>query len=511
MFEQLTQKDLEQIAARGISEIKMRTQFENFEKGFPFANIYDAATVGCGIMKPTQYEIDTCLKIFEDSKDNYSILKFVPSSGAASRMFKDLVKFSQAGNEHINDFPEIKQCLDSIGKFAFYSKLKSKMRKAGLDEPETHIVHGDYKTVADYILEEKGLGYQSKPKAMLLFHRYANEERTPFEEHLVEGATYATDINKVVHLHFTISSEHRKMFEEKIKKVVPKYEERYGVTYDITLSEQKPKTDMVAIDQATGRLVRNPDGSLLFRPGGHGALIENLNDCNEDIIFIKNIDNVTVDRLKDDTYTYKKFLAGLLINLKTETAAALEALDSLSIDTFRLAQIEAYAASMLQIKVDVRYFALSLREKVAFWHQKLNRPIRVCGMVRNDGEPGGGPYWVKNSKGEITLQIIESSQIDFGNRFQVELVQKSSHFNPVDLVCSVKNFRGNKFNLKNYIDPQTGFISSKSQNGIDMKIQERPGLWNGAMSNWITVFVEVPAGTFTPVKTLVDLLRPEHQ
>lgn len=511
MFEQLTPKDLEQIAERGISEIKMRTQFENFEKGFPFADIYDAATVGNGIMKPTQYEIDTCLKIFDETKDNYTILKFVPSSGAASRMFKDLVKFSIAGNEHIDEFPEIKRSLDNIVKFAFYEKLKSKMRKAGLAEPGTLVVQGDYKTVADYILGETGLGYQNRPKAMLAFHRYGEEARTPFEEHLVEGATYATDINKVVHLHFTISKEHRKMFEEKIKMVVPKYEERYGVKYDITLSEQKPKTDMVAIDKATGKLVRNPDGSLLFRPGGHGSLIENLNDCTEDIIFIKNIDNVTVDRLKDDTYTYKKFLAGLLINLKTETAAALEALDSLSVDTYRLAQIEAFAASMLQIKVGVTYFALSLREKVAFWHQKLNRPIRVCGMVRNDGEPGGGPYWVKDSKGETSLQIIESSQIDFGNRFQVELVQKSSHFNPVDLVCSVKNYRGNKFNLNNYIDRQTGFISSKSQNGIDMKIQERPGLWNGAMANWITVFVEVPPSTFTPVKTLVDLLRPEHQ
>ncbi|MBQ1652118.1 MAG: DUF4301 family protein, partial [Paludibacteraceae bacterium] len=294
-------------------------------------------------------------------------------------------------------------------------------------------------------------------------------------------------------------------------EVVPKYEAEYGVKYDITLSEQKPKTDMLAINMADGKLVRNADGSLLFRPGGHGALIENLNDCTEDIIFIKNIDNVTVDRLKDDTYTYKKFLAGLLMILIEQTNKALEDLDSLSINNARLAQIEAYASSLLQIKVNLSYFALSTREKVAFWHQKLNRPIRVCGMVRNEGEPGGGPYWVKDKHGETSLQIIESSQIDFNNKFQVELVQKSSHFNPVDLVCSVKNYKGNKFNLKNYIDPLTGFISSKSQNGIDMKIQELPGLWNGSMANWITVFVEVPPSTFTPVKTLVDLLRPEHQ
>ncbi|MBQ2065808.1 MAG: DUF4301 family protein [Paludibacteraceae bacterium] len=509
-FDELTQKDLEQIEARGISQSKIRTQLENFEKGFPFANIYNAATVGNGIVKPTEFEINNCISDFERLKDRYKILKFVPSSGAASRMFKELVKFSLGNGDDLDKYPDIKKCLQNIDKFAFYEKLKSKLRKNGLSM-ESLIAGGDYKTIAEYILSEKGLNYQKKPKAMLEFHKYENDSRTPFEEHLVEGARYATDSNGVVHLHYTISTEHREMFNKKIMEVVPKYEAEYGVKYDITLSEQKPKTDMLAINMADGKLVRNADGSLLFRPGGHGALIENLNDCTEDIIFIKNIDNVTVDRLKDDTYTYKKFLAGLLMILIEQTNKALEDLDSLSINNARLAQIEAYASSLLQIKVNLSYFALSTREKVAFWHQKLNRPIRVCGMVRNEGEPGGGPYWVKDKHGETSLQIIESSQIDFNNKFQVELVQKSSHFNPVDLVCSVKNYKGNKFNLKNYIDPLTGFISSKSQNGIDMKIQELPGLWNGSMANWITVFVEVPPSTFTPVKTLVDLLRPEHQ
>lgn len=510
MFKHLTIQDLKQIAERKISEIQIRTQLENFEKGFPFAYIVNAARAGRGIMVPTQYEIDTCLNIFEQQKDLYSILKFVPSSGAASRMFKDLVKFSMGSNDDIDKYPEIKRCFDNLDKFAFYATMHSKMREQGISLSSL-MSQKDYVAIAKFILLDSGLGYQSKPKAMLEFHKYANETRTPFEEHLVEGAAYATDINKEVHLHFTISSEHRALFEEKIKEVVPKYEERYGVKYNITLSEQKAKTDMLAIDSASGNLVRNSLGNLLFRPGGHGALIENLNDCQEDIIFIKNIDNVTVDRLKDDTYTYKKFLAGLLINLKQKTDTALQDLDHLSISPMRLAQIEAYATSMLQIKFEYKYYSLSTREKVAYLQQKLNRPIRVCGMVKNEGEPGGGPYWVKNSAGEISLQIIESSQIDFGNRFQVELIGKSSHFNPVDIVCSVKNYRGNKFNLKNYVDPKTGFISTKSQNGIDMKIQELPGLWNGAMANWITVFVEVPPTTFTPVKTIADLLRPEHQ
>lgn len=509
-FKELTQKDLDQIEARGISVSKIKIQLENFEKGFPFANIYNAATVGDGIVKPTDFEIQTCIDNFEKMKDKYKILKFVPSSGAASRMFKELVKFSLGNGDDIDKYPDIKKSLQNIEKFAFADKLKSKLRKYGLNL-ETLTTNQDYKTIAEFILLDKGLDYQKKPKAMLEFHKYDEDSRTPFEEHLVEGAVYATDTNKVVHLHYTISSEHRDMFNKKILEVVPKYEEKYGVKYDITLSEQKPKTDMLAINMADGKLVRNSDGSLLFRPGGHGALIENLNDCTEDIIFIKNIDNVTVDRLKGDTYTYKKFIAGLLMMLVEQTNKALEDLDSLSINNARLAQIEAFASTMLQIKTKLTYFALSPREKVAFWHQKLNRPIRVCGMVRNEGEPGGGPYWVKNSIGETSLQIIESSQIDFNNQFQRELVQKSSHFNPVDLVCSVKNYKGNKFNLKKYIDPQTGFISSKSQNGIDMKIQELPGLWNGSMANWITVFVEVPPTTFTPVKTLVDLLRPEHQ
>lgn len=510
MFEQLTQRDLEQIAARGISEAQIKTQLENFEKGFPFANIYDAATVGNGIMRPTQYEMDICLDTFEKMKDKYSILKFVPSSGAASRMFKELVKFALGNGDDLDKYPEIKESLTNLNKFAFYEKLRSKLKKNGYNL-EDLISAGDYKTIAEFILGEKGLNYQKKPKAMLEFHKYDDCTRTPFEEHLVEGAMYATDINKVVHLHFTISTEHREMFKKKINEAVPKYEAQFGVKYDITLSEQKPKTDMLAINKADGKLVRNADGSLLFRPGGHGALIENLNDCTEDIIFIKNIDNVTVDRLKDTTYTYKKLLGGIIINLMEHTYKALEDLDSLSINDARLSQIEAYASTALQIRTDLKYFALSTREKVAFWHQKLNRPIRVCGMVRNEGEPGGGPYWVKDKHGERSLQIIESSQIDFGNKFQVELVKKSSHFNPVDIVCSVKNYKGNKFNLKNYIDPLTGFISSKSQNGIDMKIQELPGLWNGSMANWITVFVEVPPETFTPVKTIVDLLRPQHQ
>ncbi|MCQ2335557.1 MAG: DUF4301 family protein [Paludibacteraceae bacterium] len=510
MFEQLTPNDLELIEGKGISETKIRTQLDNFEKGFPFADIDNAATVGNGIMRFSDYELESCIKIFDTFKDNHTLLKFVPASGAASRMFKDLVKFALGDGTNLDKFPDIKECMLNIRKFAMFSKLQSKMRKEGVSLEEC-IKSGNYKTIAEFILDDKGLGYQKKPKAMLLFHNYDDAPRTPFEEHLVEGAMYAADIKNVVHLHFTISTEHRALFEKKIFEVVPKYEEKFGVKYDITLSEQKPKTDMLAINKADGKLVRNADGTLLFRPGGHGSLIENLNDCNEDIIFIKNIDNVTTDSQRDTTYTYKKALAGLLFMLKNRIDSALKALDNLSVTVSDVAKIEAFACNELKIKVGMTYFGWTLRQKIAFWQRKLNRPIRVCGMVKNSGEPGGGPYWVKNSKGESSLQIIESSQIDFNNRFQVELVQRSSHFNPVDLVCSVYNYRGNKFNLKNYIDPQTGFISDKSQNGIDMKIQERPGLWNGAMADWITIFVEVPPETFTPVKTLVDLLRPEHR
>lgn len=507
----LSGKDLKQLADKGITETQFQTQIENFEKGFPFANLAGAATVGDGIVHFTEVEAQEYATLFDQQKDNFSMTKFVPASGAASRMFKDLIDFEQkydASDKKIG-FAHMLRCMENVSLFAFAEELEKVLQKDDYDLKRL-VYEKNYSQIARYILSEQGLDYQHKPKAMLLFHRYANEVRTAFEEHLVEAAAYATNVDKTVRMHFTISPEHKSMFVEKMQQVVPKWEERLGVRYIIDFTEQMSKTDMVALDKK-GCVVRNADGSILFRPGGHGALIENLNALESDLIFIKNIDNVTTDSLRPTTYLYKKALAGYLLHIQQAVYECLHHLESLSVNEASLSQIEGFAAKMLNIRFSMTYFSRSMRERVSYLARKLNRPIRVCGMVKNEGEPGGGPYWVRNQHGHKSLQIIESSQIDFNNRFQVDMVKESSHFNPVDLICAVRNYKGNKFNLKNYIDKNTGFISKKKQNGIDMTIQELPGLWNGAMADWNTIFVEVPIETFTPVKTIEDLLRKEHQ
>ena len=507
----LSKKDLAQLSKKGITEIELENQLENFQKGFPYMNLAGAATVGDGIVKLSEVDAEEYAAYFEENSKELSMIKFVPASGAASRMFKDLIDIETKydASESKKGFSKIVKSLEKIEKFAFYKELESALAKDNLDI-NTLISEKKFSTIASYILKTPGLGYQSKPKAMLLFHKYKEGSRTAFEEHLVEGAKYAKMLDNTVHLHFTISPEHRELFENKIKEVVPTFEEVLGVKYDIKFSEQMGKTDMVALDK-NGELVRNADGTILFRPGGHGALIENLNALEADLIFIKNIDNVTTDALRGTTYLYKKALAGYLLYIQNKVFEYLRALESLSVNEMVLSEIEGFAAKMLNVRFSMTHFSRSTRERINYVVRKLNRPIRVCGMVRNEGEPGGGPYWVRNEFGHKNLQIIEASQIDFENPFQVEMVQKSSHFNPVDIVCGVKTYKRNKFNLKNYVDKKTGFISQKKQNGIDMTIQELPGLWNGSMSDWNTIFIEVPIETFTPVKTLDDLLRREHQ
>lgn len=507
----LSKKDLEQLSKKGITDIEFENQLNNFQKGFPYINLAGAATVGDGIVHLSDSDVQECASFFEKKSNELSMIKFVPASGAASRMFKDIIDLESQYDESENKeaFSKTVKTIENVEKFAFCDELEKALKKDGFNL-KTLINENKFSVIASYILKDKGLGYQSKPKAMLLFHKYKEEARTAFEEHLVEGVEYAKMDDKTVHLHFTISPEHRSLFENKIKEVISKYEERYDVKFDIQFSEQMSKTDMVALDKK-GELIRNEDGSILFRPGGHGALIENLNALEADLIFIKNIDNVTTDALRGTTYLYKKALAGYLLHIQTYVHRYLRELEALAVNDITLSQIEGFAAKILNIRFSMTYFSRSLRERISYISRKLNRPIRVCGMVRNEGEPGGGPYWVRNEHGHKNLQIIEASQIDFQNPFQVEMVQKSSHFNPVDLICAVKNYKGNKFNLKNYIDKNTGFISQKKQNGIDMTIQELPGLWNGSMADWNTIFIEVPVETFTPVKTMADLLRKEHQ
>jgi len=358
-------------------------------------------------------------------------------------------------------------------------------------------------------LHEKGLNYGSLPKGLLKFHSYPTEVRTPMQEHLVEGALYAASASGIVNIHFTVSKEHRTLFENHLKESIPLFEKKYHVTYNVTFSEQKPYTDTVATDKNNDPF-RDKNGELVFRPGGHGALIENLNDLNGDIIFIKNIDNVVPDSLKESTITYKKVIAGMLVNLQKQCFGYLNELENESISKAKL----AIMAKFCEVRLNNHHpdlTSLSEIELRKYLFTKLNRPIRVCGMVKNVGEPGGGPFLTVNADGTVSPQILESSQIDMTSQVDKAMMMNSTHFNPVDLVCGVKDYLGRKFDLIQHVDKKTGFISLKSKNGKELKALELPGLWNGAMSDWNTIFVEVPIDTFNPVKTVNDLIRPQHQ
>lgn len=401
-----------------------------------------------------------------------------------------------------------KKFFANIKNFAFYADLNSacvKNNNKGIDEL---ISEGNYKAVVSNLLESAGLNYGSLPKGLLKFHKYEDGVRTPLEEHLVEGALYAAGKSGEVNVHFTVSTEHRELFAKLVDEKVAQYAEKYGIKYNISFSEQKPSTDTIAADMDNKPFRDN--GKLLFRPGGHGALIENLNDLDADIVFIKNIDNVVPDRLKADTVTYKKLLAGVLVTLQKQAFEYLQLLDSGHYRHDELENIIRFVQQQLHCrKDDIK--DMEDADLVIYLRKKLNRPMRVCGMVKNVGEPGGGPFLAYNPDGTVSLQILESSQIDMSDPEKKAMFEKGTHFNPVDLVCAIRDYKGNKFNLLNYVDKATGFISYKSKGGKELKALELPGLWNGSMSDWSTVFVEVPLSTFNPVKTVNDLLREQHQ
>ena len=505
----LSQEDLKQIAAKGITAAQVEKQLGQFKQGFPFLKLEAAASIGCGIEAPSSDELVKYVDAWNDYKatGDKKIVKFVPASGAASRMFKDMFAFLNGDHDQPStDFE--KKYFENIDKFAFYNELNDTCVKNEGKDIKTLISEGNYKAVAANMLESKGLNYGQLPKGLLLFHKYPEAPRTPLEEHLVEGALYAASAGEA-HIHFTVSSEHRELFKAKVEGKCAAYSEKYGIKYDVTFSEQKPSTDTIAANPDNTPF-RNDDGTLLFRPGGHGALIENLNDIDADIVFIKNIDNVVPDRLKDDTVTYKQLLAGMLVTLQKKAFGYLNLLDSGEYTHEQLEEIIRFVQRDLCCrKSDIKQ--LEDAELVIYLRKKLNRPMRVCGVVKNVGEPGGGPFLTYNQDGTVSLQILESSQIDKSNEEYMRMFTEGTHFNPVDLVCAIKDYKGNAFNLPDYVDPKTGFISSKSKNGRELKALELPGLWNGAMSDWNTVFVEVPLTTFNPVKTVNDLLRDQHQ
>ena len=504
-------EDLDYIEGRGSDLAVVKEQVANFEKGFPYTEVIEAATVGNGIIQLNAEQVsDFTGFLSQKCEEGISLLKFVPASGAASRMFKSLFTAKERlengeNEETVLHDKEVKAFFSDLKKFAFYTELeKLAGEKAGqLTALET----------LNLLLSEEGMNYANLPKGLLLFHQNGEKLRTPFEEHCVEGASYAKDHSGNVRIHFTVSPEHQEAFNAHLQDVRSYYEEKLGVTFDISFSQQKPSTDTIAVD-LQNKPFRNADGSLLFRPAGHGALLDNLNELNADIIFIKNIDNVVPDHRKAETIIYKKALAGLLLSYQKKIFSYQEILDRwnyTALDSKFFAEAANFLENVLNVKPPSNQYYSEKEELYHYLKQKFNRPIRVCGMVKNEGEPGGGPFWARNSDQSVSLQVVESSQVDMANEQQKSIVQHATYFNPVDLVCGTKNYKGIPFDLLKNRDPKTGFISYKSKDGKELKAQELPGLWNGAMADWNTLFVEVPIATFNPVKTVNDLLRKEHQ
>ncbi len=478
----LSETQKQQIEARGISVDTFQAQLENFKTGFPFLTIEAAATPAKGIKVLSSEEQAKYISVAEGYKGN--VCKFVPASGAATRMFKDLFEAADAlkAGEKLKEGSPAAKFVENITSFPFF----------------------DAKAILNLTLFDKAWNYGAMPKGLIQFHKYENENRTPFEEHLVEGALYAKDANGDVRMVVTVSVEHQKGFEELYAQVKEKYEKRFGCKYHVTFTNQSPATDIVAVDMENNPFTKD-DGSLLFRPGGHGALLTNLNDIDADVLVIKNIDNVVKESLLDETIRWKKILVGKATELQEKVFGYLKQLDEKGADA-PLAEIKAFMEEEFCVAVP----QMPEAELVAVLKAKLDRPVRVCGMVKNEGEPGGGPYVIKDEDGTTSLQILEAAQIDKKNPQAVNAMQGATHFNPVDLVCAVKNYKGEKYDLLKHTDPKTGFISEKSFQGRPLKAQELPGLWNGAMSDWNTQFVETPLITFNPVKTVLDLLREQH-
>jgi hypothetical protein len=510
-------RDLKQIEEMGLTPEKVLSQIESFRKGFPYARLNRPCTVGDGIHVLSKTDLNRYADIYSEAALLGRAMKFVPASGAASRMFKALLAVNslyeritdkEISREKDSDHRAVQELVRSLRTFAFHEDLRSAMAQSNLDL-EALLEKGDYKPILDSLLTAKGLDLANVPKGLIKFHSYPGHTRTAFEEHLVEGAAYTQDRNGRVRIHFTVSPEHETSVRRHIESTRALYE-KGGVFFSVEFSSQKPSTDTIAVDM-DNHPFRDRDGALVFRPGGHGSLLENLCDLSGDVLFIKNIDNVLPDRIKAETVTYKKALGGLLIELQKKIFAYVEKLVNGEVGRTLLTEMIGFMKDRLFIMIPDRVERHSREEQIRFLLSRLNRPLRVCGMVRNEGEPGGGPFWVERPDGTCSLQIVESSQVDMGSSQQKKLLESSTHFNPVDLVCAVRDYRGEPFDLRRFVDPDTGFISIKSKDGKDLKALEHPGLWNGAMAGWTTVFVEVPLATFSPVKTLLDLLRKEHQ
>ena len=507
-----TQKDLAQIRSLGIDISEIERQINVFRKGIDYVTIVRPAIHGDGIEDLKESEKEAFIQLFGEEGSEYSALRFVPASGAASRMFKTLYESLETANkEGDNVLAEKKEMMEffkNLPFYPFYQDLEAAALESGIILKEI-MDSRKYGEILELILTSRGLNYGALPKGLLKFHAYPEGNRTAIEEHYEEASMYLYDRNKTIHLHFTVSPEHLPMFLQLSELLRAKYLEQMGINVQVDFSVQKPSTDTIAVDKENEPF-RLEDGKLLFRPGGHGALIDNLNDLKETLVFIGNIDNVSPDHNKEFRVRHKKLLGGILIHKMKVVHSILkkidlgEDLDGLRNEIIALVRsISPVAAQELTQMDDTGEF----NHKI---YSLLNRPMRVCGMVRNVGEPGGGPFWVINKKGNISKQIVESSQINMEDPKQHALFMAATHFNPVDMVCCLADYNGNAFNLHQYVDPDMAFIAYKSQGGKELKALERPGLWNGSMAGWLTWFVEVPLETFSPVKTVFDLVRSPH-
>ncbi|ETW94185.1 MAG: hypothetical protein ETSY1_35970 [Candidatus Entotheonella factor] len=513
-----TNQDQHQIAAHGTTEKAILDQIDIFQRGFPFAQLDRPCTPGDGVTVLSPQDAELLESRYAEAVAAGRVQKFVPASGAASRMFKSLLAVHERAGDI--DWSQLKtapqdqnerdflQFAEGMERFAFYQALREQLSQQPLCL-DAALEQGQYKAILDALLMPSGLNYASLPKALLHFHCYGDHCRTPLEEHLMEASTLVQDRGGAARLHFTVSPEHGELMMAHLEQARQRYEQT-GAHFEVSWSTQKLSTDTIAVD-LDNQPFRDREGKLLFRPAGHGALLENLNDLQGDIFLIKNIDNIVPDHLKAPTYTYTRLLGGYLVTLQQQSFMYLEQLASGDVNPSALKAIRQFAEQAFSLSLPATFEQQSHQEQAELLFRSLHRPLRVCGVVLNTGEPGGGPFWVGHADGTTSLQIVETSQVDTNTETQRAILQKSTHFNPVNLVCGVRDFRGQPFDLMRFTDPETGFISQKSHEGKPLKALELPGLWNGAMAKWNTVFVEVPITTFNPVKTVLDLLRQEHQ
>jgi len=515
-----TDKDIQQIREMGITVDDVLSQIEMFKKGAPYVKLIRPCTVNDGIKVFDEDEQKKLSNTYDKyASEEMDLTKFVPASGAASRMFRILLRFNNRYREinryHIESIAKngdkeagyMLEFMDGIYKFPFIEDLRSVMSKNSLDM-DTLIKAGEFKQIIDFLLTSKGLDYANLPKGLIKFHYYRDRTRTAFEEHIAESSGYIKDNLKRSCIHFTVSPVHMEKFHRLLKDIQEYYEKQFDMILDVSFSVQKKQTDTIAVDM-DNRPFRLNNGSLLFRPSGHGALIENLNSIDKDIIFIKNIDNVVPDKLKPDIFLWKKVLGGKLIQTQEKIFYYIKELKRGNVNKNILDE----AAKFIRTELSRPFESdgnLALEAKRDLILKKLDRPLRVCGMVKNVGEPGGGPFWIEDN-GNISIQIVESAQVSPFSDEQQRIFASSTHFNPVDIVCSIKDWEGKPFDLKKFVDHRAVLISQKSKEGKDLKALELPGLWNGGMAYWNTIFVEVPLVTFNPVKTVNDLLRKEHQ